>query len=101
MRFFLKDRIQLMLNWGLFFGFMLPVLVFVAYYWGGGNHLMGAIGELALDGLNYSIFALSAIPNLLIFHYYLRKNHLWSAYSVMVATVIWAIVILLARWLMS
>jgi hypothetical protein len=82
-------------------GIFIPFITLVIFYFSKSN-MKGF-----LDYINFlielnsfsKVLSLCAIPNLLIFYYYLNRSLYYSARGVIFATFLWVVIVIIVRYL--
>ncbi len=90
------------LKFGAFLGLLIPAVTFFFFYLYNikdFGHISHFFGFLDRSGLFTKLASLSVIPNLLIFFVFIRNEALLSARGVLMATFIWAAVIVSVYYL--
>ena len=86
---------------GLLAGLLVPVLVMAIFYLiafdflSPGDFLQSLISKKKLS----SVISLGVIPNLLVFFIFIRLNYLYSARGVLAATLVFALIIVITKFL--
>ena len=89
------------LLFGLSIGLLIPFIAFLLFYIFRYSDLsLGKfIGVYFNLGILTHIVSLSVLPNLLVFFGFIRKNWLYSARGTLLATILFAIVVAIVRFI--
>ncbi len=87
---------------GLILGFLAPLLGFIVIYAVAfrGMNLSEYVDLLIYNKKLSSIISLSVIPNLLLFFIFIWLNYLYSARGVLASTLIFALLVVLTKFIL-
>lgn len=86
---------------GFLLGVLLPVVSFLGFYFirYGDIPLMEFIKYIYFRGVISPLISLNILPNLVAFFVFIRMDYLFSARGVLVATFLFAVVVLILKFL--
>lgn len=85
---------------GLIPGMIFPIVVFIilSFNMAEGNFVKEFMGKLIRMDIFTKVVSLCVVPNLLLFFIFMWKNYLYAARGVLVATMIFALFVFIAKF---